>query len=76
MAQIVEVVTIFKRDGSVANSFINSIKKKKGLLAAYDELLALESMLPREAEVIVSPRTSTRQLLYELPQQLVLYYII
>lgn len=76
MAQIVEVVTLFNRDGSVSNSFVNSIKKKKGLLAAYDELLALESMLPREAEVVISPRISTRQLLYELPQQLVLYYII
>lgn len=76
MAQIVNVVTILDRDGSVVNSFVNSVKRKKGILAAYDELLVLENNLPEDADLIISPHISTRQLLYTLPQQIVLYYIL
>ena len=76
MTQIVNVVTILDRDGNVVNSFVNDIKRKKGILAAYDDLLVLENNLPEDADLIISPRTSTRQLLYTLPQQIVLYYIL
>lgn len=76
MAQIVNVVTILDREGNVVNSFVNDIKRRKGFLAAYDELLMLEKNLPEDADLIISPHISIRQLLYTLPRQIVLYYIL
>lgn len=76
MGQIVKVVTTFNSRGELLTSWAENDYKVKGILHAYDYLLALQNNLPEHAEIIVSPKQSTRVLMYRLDGMEVGYYYI